>query len=102
VKYLAEFVDSLDNPILPETLDELKQTVNLMNAESPDEFYDVSSRNKKYGRVDPMSGPILLEKYDVPSCENSWSLLLMCIFIGSLILLKVQLKPTNFLYPLDS
>ena len=60
--YLAEFVNSLDNPILPETLDELQQTVNLMLADSSDEFYDVSTRNKKYGRVDPMNGPLLLEK----------------------------------------
>ncbi|KAI9761198.1 MAG: hypothetical protein M1840_001998 [Geoglossum simile] len=62
VHYLAEFVRSLDNPILPETLDELQQTVNLMLADSSDEFYDVSTRNKKYGRVDPMNGPLLLEK----------------------------------------
>ncbi|KAI9785019.1 MAG: hypothetical protein M1839_001216 [Geoglossum umbratile] len=62
VHYLAEFVDSLDNPILPETLDELQQTVNLMLADNSDEFYDVSTRNKRYGRVDPMNGPLLLEK----------------------------------------
>ncbi|KAH0538722.1 hypothetical protein FGG08_004674 [Glutinoglossum americanum] len=61
VHYLAEFVDSLNNPILPETLDELQQTVNLMLADTSDEFYDVSTRNKKYGRVDPMNGPLLLE-----------------------------------------
>lgn len=34
-----------------------------MQAESSDEFYDVSIRNKKYGRVDAMNGPVLLEKY---------------------------------------
>ncbi|KAH0565793.1 hypothetical protein GP486_000812 [Trichoglossum hirsutum] len=62
VRYLAEFVDSLNNPILPETLDELQQTVNLLLADNSDEFYDVSTRNKKYGRVDPVNGPVLLEK----------------------------------------
>jgi hypothetical protein len=63
VEYLAEFVDSLGVPILRENLDELQQTVHLMQAENGDEFYDISTRNKKYGRVDAMNGPILLEKY---------------------------------------
>lgn len=34
-----------------------------MQAENSDEFYDVSIRNKKYGRVDATNGPVLLEKY---------------------------------------
>lgn len=64
VDYLAEFVDSLENaPILRETLDELLQTVNLMQTDNPDEFYDISTRNKKYGRVDALNGPKILEKY---------------------------------------
>ncbi|KAI4215048.1 MAG: hypothetical protein LQ351_002362 [Letrouitia transgressa] len=63
VRYLTEFVDTLENPILRENLDELQQTVALMQAENPEEFYDISIRNKKYGRVDAMSGPILLDKY---------------------------------------
>ncbi|KAL8847221.1 MAG: hypothetical protein Q9221_007747 [Calogaya cf. arnoldii] len=62
VQYLTEFVDTLNNPILKENLDELRQTVSLMQAESSDEFYDVATRNKKYGRVDAMNGPTLLEK----------------------------------------
>ncbi|KAL8914113.1 MAG: hypothetical protein Q9171_001229 [Xanthocarpia ochracea] len=62
VQYLTEFVDTLNNPILKENLDELRQTVSLMQAESSDEFYDVGTRNKKYGRVDAMNGPVLLEK----------------------------------------
>ncbi len=61
--YLASFVDSLDVPILKENLDELQQTIQLMEASNTDEFYDVSTRNKKYGRVDAMKGPALLEKY---------------------------------------
>ncbi|KAI9808520.1 MAG: hypothetical protein M1825_003668 [Sarcosagium campestre] len=62
VHYLFDFVDSLDVPILKQNLDELQQTIQLMEADNADEFYDVSTRNKKYGRVDAMSGPILLEK----------------------------------------
>jgi hypothetical protein len=63
VQYLTEFVDTLENPILRENLDELQQTVLLMQAENSDEFYDIATRNKKYGRVDAMNGPVLLEKY---------------------------------------
>lgn len=63
IKYLAEFVDTLGNPIFRENLDELQQTVALLQADNSNEFYDVSTRNKKYGRVDAMNGPILLEKY---------------------------------------
>lgn len=62
VEYLASFIDGLNNPILKENLDELQQTVNLLQSENSDEFYDISTRNKKYGRVDAMNGPILLEK----------------------------------------
>ncbi|KAL2809026.1 exocyst complex subunit Sec15-like-domain-containing protein [Aspergillus granulosus] len=62
VEYLYLFVDSLNNPILQENLDELQQTVQLMQADNADEFYDISMRNKKYGRVDAINGPTLLEK----------------------------------------
>ncbi|OJJ38555.1 hypothetical protein ASPWEDRAFT_148860 [Aspergillus wentii DTO 134E9] len=62
VEYLAQFVDSLGVPILRENLDELQQTVQLMQADNTDEFYDISTRNKKYGRVDAIHGPVLLEK----------------------------------------
>lgn len=48
--------------MLRENLDELQQTVNLMQSDNHDEFYDISIRNKKYGRVDPLNGPMLLEK----------------------------------------
>jgi hypothetical protein len=34
-----------------------------MQTDNPDEFFDVSIRNKKFGRVDPMNGPRILEKY---------------------------------------
>jgi len=48
VDYLSKFVDSLGVPILRENLDELQQTICLMQAENTDEFYDISTRNKKY------------------------------------------------------
>ncbi|KAI9049331.1 hypothetical protein LZ554_007175 [Drepanopeziza brunnea f. sp. 'monogermtubi'] len=63
VDYLSDFVDTLENaPILKENLDELQQTVLLMQTENPDDFYDVSIRNKKFGRVDALNGPRILEK----------------------------------------
>ena len=62
VEYLSRFVGSLGNPILKENLDELVQIVALMKTNDPDEFFDVSQANKKYGRVDRANGAILLEK----------------------------------------
>ncbi|PFH55383.1 hypothetical protein XA68_18441 [Ophiocordyceps unilateralis] len=63
VQYLTEFVSSLENgPMLRENLDELQQTVNLMQSDNFDEFFDISTRNKKYGRVDALNGPLLMEK----------------------------------------
>ena len=63
VQYLSDFVDTLRNPVLQQNLEELQQTIALMQAEKSDEYYDVSTRNKKYGRVDALNGPLLLEKY---------------------------------------
>lgn len=75
VEYLTQFVDSLNVPILRENLDELQQTVQLMQAENADEFYDISTRNKKYGRVDAMQGPVLLEKYVFPAFDpTAWNM----------------------------
>ena len=62
VKYLTEFVETLGNPILDQNLEELQQTVDLMQSEHHDEFYDIALRNKKFGRVDALNGPLLLEK----------------------------------------
>lgn len=62
VEYLTDFVDSLGNPILRANLDELQQTVHLMQADNSDEFFDISTRNKKYGNVNAVNGPILLDK----------------------------------------
>lgn len=63
VQYLTDFVGSLENAfMLQQNLDELQQTVALMSVENAEEFYDVSIRNRKYGRVNAMNGPLLLEK----------------------------------------
>ncbi|KAL7928841.1 exocyst complex, sec15 subunit [Trichoderma chlorosporum] len=71
VNYLTEFVGSLENgQMLRENLDELQQTVNLMQSDNHEEFYDISIRNKKYGRVDVLNGPMLLEKL-TPTAQPS-------------------------------
>lgn len=63
VQYLTKFVSSLENAfMLEQNLDELQQTVALLQSDNHDEFFDVSTRNKKYGRVDAINGPVLLEK----------------------------------------
>jgi hypothetical protein len=62
VKFLSQFVESLGNPILVENLDELVQTCALMQTANPDEFFDVSQANRKYGRVDRANGAVLIEK----------------------------------------
>ena len=33
-----------------------------MESDNSDEFYDSGLRNKKYGQVNPLNGPVLLEK----------------------------------------
>jgi hypothetical protein len=64
VFFLSDFVDTLENPfLLKDTLEELQQTVQLMQTDNPDEFYDIGVRNRKFGRVDAMNGPLILEKY---------------------------------------
>lgn len=63
VQHLSAFVAKLENaPMLEQNLDELQQTIALMQSDNHEEFFDISTRNKKYGRVDAMNGPILLEK----------------------------------------
>lgn len=63
VKFLVEFVNGLDNSaMLMNTLEELEQTVALMQVENQDDYYDMTLRNRHYSRVNAMNGPILLEK----------------------------------------
>jgi hypothetical protein len=62
VKYLMEFVNSLNEPLLPTIFEELRQTTDLLQSDNSDEFYSIDSRMKKYASVDPINGPVLLEK----------------------------------------
>ncbi|KAL1855849.1 Rab GTPase-binding exocyst subunit S15 [Diaporthe australafricana] len=63
VQCLVEFVQGLENSfMLMQILQELEQTVKLMQAENADDFYDISVRNRNYGSVNAMTGPVLLEK----------------------------------------
>ncbi len=63
INHFRAYVETLPNNfVLLESLDELIQTIALMLTDQPDEFYDISLRNKKYRNVDPMKGPMLLEK----------------------------------------
>lgn len=63
VKFLQDHVSTLPNSaVLLDSLDELRQSVDLMATERPEDYYDVSLRNKRFGKVDPLKGPVLLEK----------------------------------------
>jgi exocyst complex component 6 len=63
VAHLSNYVSTLPNALLlTDSLEELRQSVALMQTDSPEEFYDISLRNKKYRQVDPLKGPQLLEK----------------------------------------
>lgn len=70
VQYLTSFVDGLENGfMLRENLDELQQTINLLQSDNHEEFFDIQVRNKKYNRVNALNGQVLLEK-SVPSCKH--------------------------------
>ncbi|ROW14441.1 hypothetical protein VPNG_03849 [Cytospora leucostoma] len=63
VACLVDFVEGLENSfMLRQILQELEQTVKMMRSENHDDFYDISLRNKNYGSVNAMTGPVLLEK----------------------------------------
>ena len=65
--------------MLRENLDELQQTVNLLQSDNHEEFFDISTRNKKYGRVDAMNGPVLLEKFVAPTTFDLGPMLTLCV-----------------------
>lgn len=46
------------------TVDELSQTAALMESGNPDEYYDITQRDRKYAAVDAQNGPLLLEKVE--------------------------------------
>src|SRR5690606_33040075 len=68
VRNLEEYVQSLNVPTLPSIFDELRQTIDLLQSNDPDEFYNIETRMKRYAAVNAMNGPILLEKYAPLSC----------------------------------
>jgi hypothetical protein len=62
VTYLQRFVEGLGDPTLLQVFEELGQTIDLLQNDNPDEFYDIGMRMKKYSNVNPLTGPVLLEK----------------------------------------
>lgn len=63
VTYLQRFVAGLGEPALLQIFEELRQTIDLLQSGNSDEFYSIDTRMKKYANVDPLNGPVLLEKY---------------------------------------
>lgn len=62
IKFLSDWVSHLPNSIvLQESLEELQQTVLLMQSDEM-EFFDQSLKNKKFNRVDQGSGTVLISK----------------------------------------
>ncbi|KAF2841718.1 exocyst complex subunit Sec15-like protein [Patellaria atrata CBS 101060] len=63
VAYFVEFVQQLQMPSMAQNLEELTQVVALLTSNNgEEEFFDVASRNRRYGKVDPQQGAELLEK----------------------------------------
>ncbi|KAF8447072.1 exocyst complex subunit Sec15-like-domain-containing protein [Kalaharituber pfeilii] len=74
VRFLLKFVESLPGGVgagtggLPAVFEELRQTVELLvkvakeGEGAAEEFYDVGVRMRKYAAVDPLNGPVLVEK----------------------------------------
>jgi hypothetical protein len=62
VTFLQKFVEGLGDPTLPQIFEELGQTIDLLQNDNPDEFYDIGMRMRRYANVDPLTGPVLLEK----------------------------------------
>ncbi|TKA82428.1 hypothetical protein B0A49_00027 [Cryomyces minteri] len=63
VDHLTNFVNSLGNAaVLQENLDEIRQTVELMGAENAEEFFEAGRAGRRFGKVDKMTGAVLLEK----------------------------------------
>ncbi|KAG0135279.1 exocyst complex subunit Sec15-like-domain-containing protein [Tuber indicum] len=62
IRYLMEFVDSLNEPLLPTIFEELRQTIDLLQSDNAEEFYSIDTRMRRYASVNPINGPVLLEK----------------------------------------
>ena len=71
-QYLTTFVDGLENGfMLRENLYELQQTINLLQSDNHEEFFDIQVRNKKYDRINALNGQVLLEKSVHPVCRRA-------------------------------
>ena len=70
VTYLQKFVQGLGEPLLLQVFEELDQTVDLLQSDNADEFYDIGTRMKKYANVNPLTGPNLLEKLMLGEAEK--------------------------------
>lgn len=62
VNFLQKFVEGMQEPLLLQVFEELGQTIELLKSNSPEDFYSIETRMKKYANVNPLTGPVLLEK----------------------------------------
>jgi hypothetical protein len=49
--------------ILKDNLEELMQTVELMRTAGDEEYYEAGNKQRRFGRVDALNAPRILEKY---------------------------------------
>ncbi|CUS10658.1 unnamed protein product [Tuber aestivum] len=75
IRYLMAFVDSLNEPLLPTIFEELRQTIDLLQSDNAEEFYSIDTRMRRYASVNPINGPVLLEKYAFYILQFPWPLL---------------------------
>ncbi|KAF9963544.1 hypothetical protein BGZ65_002449 [Modicella reniformis] len=62
IRYLEDFVASLDNPNVVGTFLPLRQLINLLLSENTEEYMDQSIRNRSYSQVKPDDVTRMLEK----------------------------------------
>lgn len=64
IAYLEKFILSLNDPVLEgsDTLGEIRQSINLLQASEVSEYLDNQTRNRKYNRIKTAQAITLLEK----------------------------------------
>ncbi|KAF8949635.1 hypothetical protein BGZ46_005024 [Entomortierella lignicola] len=62
VRYLEEFVATLDNPNVTQTFVPLRQLINLLLSENTEEYMDPAIRSRKYSQVKSDDVTRMLEK----------------------------------------
>lgn len=64
IVFLEKFILSLNDPVLEgsDTLGEIRQSINLLQANEVSEYLDGQIRNRKYSRIKPAQAITLLEK----------------------------------------